>query len=428
MADFLTMPKMGFDMAEGTLVQWVKQEGDAVAEGDVVAIIETDKANVEVPAFKAGVLRKILVAAGSIVPVGKEIAIIGTADEDIQALIGEAAPVAPAAAAAPGAAPPVVAEAVATETPTAPTVEAGRVLASPVARRMADELGIDLRQVHGSGPGGRITKADLEAFIREPAQVTPAPAAPVPVAAITPSQTPGGVEYAVELVSPIRKTISRRMTESKQQYPHFYVTMEVDMEAAMALRQQMNAALAEEDRISVNDLVIKAAAIALRQYPHLNASLAGDEIHLHRRVNIGIAVALDSGLITTVVKDCDRKPLTRIAREARAMVARAREGRLQADDMVGGTFTISNLGMYGVDEFAAIINPPQAAILAVSAVRRVPVVNAAGEVVAGMRMKVTLSADHRVTDGAEVASFLQALRAVLEQPVRLLMSDGDAGA
>lgn len=420
MAELLTMPKMGFDMAEGTLVEWVKQEGDPVAEGDVVAIIETDKANVEVTAFKAGVLRKTLVAAGSIVPVGKEIAIIAAADEDIQALVGGEAPVAPAVEA-----PAAAAEAAAVE---APAAEPGRLLASPVARRMADELGIDLRQVRGSGPGGRIIKEDLEAFVREPAQVAPAPAAPVPSAAIAPSQAPGGVEYAVELLSPIRKTISRRMTESKQQFPHFYITMEVDIEAAMALRQQLNAALAEGDKISVNDLVVKAAALALRQFPHLNASLAGDEIHLHRRVNIGIAVALDNGLITTVVRDCDRKPLARIAREAKAMVARAREGRLQADDMVGGTFTISNLGMYGVDEFAAIINPPQAAILAVSAVRRVPVVDSEGNLVAGTRMKVTISADHRVTDGAEAASFLQALKAVLEQPVRLVLSDGDGGA
>jgi pyruvate dehydrogenase E2 component (dihydrolipoamide acetyltransferase) len=425
------MPKMGFDMAEGSLVEWVKQEGDPVAEGDVLAIIETDKANVEVTAFKAGVLRKILVGAGSIVPVGKEIAVIGTADEDIGALIGaEAAAEAagPAPAAAPAAAPEAALPTAAVEPPAAAVAEPGRLLASPVARRMADELGIDLRQVRGSGPGGRIIKEDLEAFVREPAQVAPAPAAPVPSAAIAPSQVPGGVEYAVELVSPIRKTISRRMTESKQQFPHFYITMGVDMEAAMALRQQLNAALPEDDKISVNDLVVKAAALALRQFPHLNASLVGDEIHLHRRVNIGIAVALDNGLITTVVKDCDRKPLARIAREAKAMVGRAREGRLQADDMVGGTFTISNLGMYGVDEFAAIINPPQAAILAVSAVRRVPVVDGAGNLVAGTRMKVTISADHRVTDGAEAASFLQALKAVLEQPVRLVLSDGDDGA
>ncbi|MGQ9500842.1 MAG: dihydrolipoamide acetyltransferase family protein [Anaerolineae bacterium] len=416
MAELLTMPKMGFDMAEGTLVQWLKKEGDTLAEGDVIAIIETDKANVEVTAFRSGVLRKILVESGTVVPVGEPIAIIGSADEDIQSLIQAqegAMPAKEAAEAVSEAVPPVVSVGV------APEIEVGRVLASPVARRMASELGIDLTQVRGTGPGGRIIKADIEAFVRASAREAPQPIVTPPLA--VPSQPPAGVEYAVELVTPIRKTISRRMTESKQQAPHFYITMEVDMEAAVALRQQLNALLPEEEKISINDMVIKAAAIALRQYPRINASLAGDEIHLHRQVNIGIAVALDNGLITVVIKDCDQKPLNRIAAETRAMVTRAREGRMQADDMVGGTFTISNLGMYGVEDFAAIINPPQAAILAVSAVRRVPVVNDAGDLVAGTRMKMTLSADHRVTDGAEAALFLQALKAALEQPMRLLI-------
>ncbi|PWH20756.1 MAG: hypothetical protein DDG58_01095 [Ardenticatenia bacterium] len=417
MAELLTMPKMGFDMAEGTLVQWVKKEGDTLSEGDVVAIIETDKANVEVTSFRSGVLRKILVESGTVVPVGKPIAIIGSADEDIQSLLQAQEGMVPAKGEA-----EVVSEA--EVPPTAgigavPEIEVGRVLASPVARRMASELGIDLTQVRGTGPGGRITKADIEAFVRESAREVPQPVVTPPPA--MPPQPSVGVEYAVELVTPIRKTISRRMTESKQQAPHFYITMEVDMEAAVELRRQLNALLPEEEKISINDMVIKAAAIALRQYPRLNASLAGDEIHLYRRVNIGIAVALDSGLITVVVKDCDQKPLSRIAVEARAMITRAREGRMQAEDIVGSTFTISNLGMYGVEDFAAIINPPQAAILAVGAVRRVPVVNDAGELVAGTRMKMTISADHRITDGAEAALFLQALKAVLEQPMRLLL-------
>ena len=416
MAELLTMPKMGFDMAEGTLVDWVKEEGDTLAEGDVLAIIETDKANVEVTAFKSGVLRKILVDAGTIVPVGKAIAVIGTADEDIRGLVGSEptlASKAETAQATTPAPPPTTPGAAAP-----PSGEAGRLLASPVARRMAQELGIDLSQVRGSGPGGRVIKEDIETYVRQPVPVMPKPG-PAPL--VTPSQAPGGVEYAVELLSPIRRTISRRMTESKQQAPHFYITTEVDMEAAMTLREQMNTLLSDEEKISVNDLIVKATAIALRQFPRLNASLVGEEIHSHRRVNIGLAVALDSGLITTVVKDCDQKPLGRIAQEARAMIARAREGRMLADDMVGGTFTISNLGMYGVEDFAAIINPPQAAILAVGAVRRVPVVHADGQLVAGTRMKMTVSADHRVSDGAEAASFLQALKAVLEQPMRLLL-------
>jgi pyruvate dehydrogenase E2 component (dihydrolipoamide acetyltransferase) len=361
-------------------------------------------------------LRKLLVDTGAIVPVGKAIAVIGTADEDIQSLLGpEAAPAAEAAA------PTVEPGAEAAPAPTEAIVaEAGRTLASPLARRMAQEIGIDLGQVRGSGPGGRVIKEDIEAFVRQRAEAPPKPAPPTPL--VTPSQVPVGIEYAVELFSPIRRTISRRMTESKQQAPHFYVTMEVDMEAAMALRQEMNALLPKDDKISVNDMIVKAVAIALRQYPRLNASLAGEEIHMHRQVNIGFAVALDSGLITTVVKGCDQKALADIAREARAMIGRAREGRMLADDIVGSTFTISNLGMYGVEDFAAIINPPQAAILAVGAVRRVPVANQAGQLVVGTRMKMTLSADHRVTDGAESASFLQALKAVLEQPMRLVIS------
>ncbi len=414
MAELLTMPKMGFDMAEGTLVEWVKKEGATLAQGDVVAIIETDKANVEVTAFRSGVLRKILVDSGRVVPVGEPIAVIGTADEDIQTLVSPRE-TPPAAEEAP---PPVALETepAPTEPVGLPAGEPGRLLASPVARRMAQELGIELSQVPGSGPGGRVIKADIEAYVRQPAQAAPAPAA-----AITPAQAAGGVEYAVELVSPIRRTISRRMTESKQQAPHFYITMDVDMEAAMELRQQLNTVLLEEEKISVNDLLIKGAAIALGQFPRLNASLAGDEIHLHRYVNIGIAVALDRGLITTVVKDCARKPLAQIAREAREMIVRAREGRVRADDLVGGTFTITNLGMYGVEDFAAIINPPQAAILAVGAVRRVPVVGEGGDLVAGTRAKMSISADHRVTDGAEAASFLKALKAVLEQPMRLVL-------
>jgi pyruvate dehydrogenase E2 component (dihydrolipoamide acetyltransferase) len=211
------------------------------------------------------------------------------------------------------------------------------------------------------------------------------------------------------------------MVESKQQAPHFYVTMDVDMEAAMALRKQLNTMMPEETKISVNDLLLKASAVALKAYPNLNASFAGDEIHVHNQVNIGIAVAREQGLLTTVVKDVDKKSLARIAEEAKALVSRAREGRMQADDMIGGTFTVSNLGMFGVDDFVAIINPPQAAILAVGAVQRVPVVNAEGEVVVGTRMKATISADHRVTDGAEAAQFLKELKEALEQPMRLVL-------
>jgi pyruvate dehydrogenase E2 component (dihydrolipoamide acetyltransferase) len=274
--------------------------------------------------------------------------------------------------------------------------------------------------MRGSGPGGRIIKRDIEAYLREqekaPQKVAPPP--PIP----TPSYEPALEAYRAEPLSPIRKTIARRMVESKQQAPHFYITMAVDMAAAMALRQQLNALLPENEKISANDLIVKAAALALKGFPRLNASFAGEEIRLHEEINIGIAVDRpESGLITTVIRDCDKKPLAQIAAEARELVSRAREGRMRAEDMIGATFTISNLGMFGVEDFIAIINPPQAAILAVGAIARVPVVNEEGELAVGTRMKVTLSADHRVTDGAEAARFLQALKATLEQPLRLLL-------
>jgi pyruvate dehydrogenase E2 component (dihydrolipoamide acetyltransferase) len=282
---------------------------------------------------------------------------------------------------------------------------------------MAEELGIDLTQVRGTGPNGRIIKRDIEAYLREMEKAPEKAPPPLP----TPSRAPAPEGIQVEPLTPMRRTIGRRMVESKQQAPHFYITYEIDMEAAMALRKELNALLSEDERISVNDLVIKAAAIALREFPRLNASFAGDEIHIHEQVNIGIAVAREAGLVTAVIRDCDRKSLTQIAREARELIRRVREGRMRPDDMVGSTFTISNLGMFGAEEFAAIINPPQAAILAVGAVRRVPVVTEDGELAVGTRMKVTISADHRVTDGAEAARFMQALKAALEQPLRLVL-------
>jgi pyruvate dehydrogenase E2 component (dihydrolipoamide acetyltransferase) len=420
MAELIKMPKLGFDMAEGVLQEWVKQVGDEVAEGDVIAIIETDKASVEVTAFLAGVLRETLVSDGDIVPVGDAIAVIGSADEelDLAALgVGKAeaeetsAPVAPVAE-------PVSGQATKPDIqlPTAET--GGRILASPVAMRMAAELGIDLNQVRGSGPDGRIIKRDIEARLLEREQ---APAKPAKPAILTPSTEPGLEAYEAEPLSPMRKTIGRRMVESKQQAPHFYVTMDVDMAAAMSLRKQLNELVPAEEKISVNDLIVKAAAIGLREFPKLNASFAGDEIRIHNEVNVGLAVARENGLLTVVIRDCDVKSLAEIAKDARDVIGRARDGRMRADDMVSGTFTISNLGMFGVDDFIAIINPPQAAILAVGAVQKVPVVDADGQLAVGTRMKMTISADHRVTDGAEAAQYLVAVKAALEQPLRLVL-------
>ena len=292
-------------------------------------------------------------------------------------------------------------------------------MASPVAMRMAGELGIDLRQVKGTGPMGRIIKRDIETYIQERDKAPQAAPPPPPIP--TPSYEPSGAEYTVEPLSGIRQTIGKRMTEAKQTAPHFYVTMDIDMDAAMALRSQLNALLPESDKISVNDLIQKACAVALRQFPRINAAWSPEGIRVQNQVNIGHAVARENGLVTAIVRDVDKKSLAQVARETRDLVGRARDGRMKPKEMVGGTFTISNLGMFEVDDFIAIINPPQAGILAVGAVQTVPVVNAEGQVVAGQRMKATISADHRVTDGAEAARFMQAVKKALEEPMRLLL-------
>jgi len=428
-AELITMPKLGFDMAEGLLQEWLKKPGEQITEGETLAIIETDKASVEVPAFRSGVLLQILIEAGTSVPIGTPIAVIGNEGETADmAAPGPGQPAttgAPAAEAArtaadsgqqAAAAADIVLPSAATEE--AVEVEGGRLAASPVAMRMAAELGIDLRQVKGTGPGGRIIKRDIETHLTEREKV-PAPAAPTP-SIPTPSFEPTMTGYAVVPLSPMRQTIGRRMVESKTQAPHFYITNEVDMAAAMALRSQLNALLAEDKKISVNDLIVKAAALALRQFPNLNASFAGTEIHVHEDVNIGIAVARETGLRTVVIRDCDTKSLAQIASDSRELVGRARDGRMKPDDMVGGTFTISNLGMFDVEHFIAIINPPQAAILAVGSVMQTPVV-VDGQLAVGTRMKMTISADHRVTDGAEAARFMQAITANLEQPMWLVL-------
>jgi len=418
-AELITMPKLGFDMAEGKLSEWLKKPGESITQGETILLVETDKATVEVPAFRAGVLLEILVEAGESVPIGTPVGVIGEAGEKVDldslGLDGQAAPqkAVEAAESTETAAPQEAAP-----EPVSPA-EDGRVLASPVALRMAAELGIELRQVQGTGPMGRVIKRDIETYVQE-RDKAPA-AAPSPPPMPTPSYEPSGAEFTVEALSGIRQTIGKRMTESKQNAPHFYVTMDIDMGPAMALRAQLNAVLPESDKISVNDLVQKAAAVALREFPKINAAWSAEGIRIQNQVNIGHAVARENGLVTAVVRDVDKKSLAQVARETRDLVARARDGRMKPDEMVGGTFTISNLGMFDVDEFIAIINPPQAAILAVGAVQKMPVVNAEGQIVAGTRMKATISADHRVTDGAEAAKFMQALKKALEEPVRLLI-------
>jgi pyruvate dehydrogenase E2 component (dihydrolipoamide acetyltransferase) len=471
MAEVVTMPKLGFDMREGTLVKWLKHEGDNVSKGDVIAEIETDKATVEVEAYASGVMKSLFAKEGDVLPIGEPIAVIGGADEnvDVEALKKSAQGAEEATTAQTGGAPTQAAPAVArpaepgpsaqpaevappqqpvqpvaaapltesvtplrrpeptgTEPPTTPVPTDGRagpqeaqsaaseasadeIKASPIARRIASERNVDLKQVTGSGPGGRITRRDIEAFLAQP-RPTPAPAAEAAKPPAFGEQRP---------LSKLRKIIAKRMVEAKQA-PHFYVTTEIDMAAAMQLRKDANALLDDAHKLSVNDVIVKAAAVALLEFPRLNASFDGDKIIIHPDINIGIAVALDDGLTTVVVRNADRKTLSQIAGETKTIVARTREGKNRPDDFEGVTFTTSNLGMYDVENFIAIINPPNAAILATGSVKDVPVV-VDGELRVGSRMKATISVDHRVSDGAEAARYMQALKRILEQPLRLVV-------
>jgi len=409
MADIVNMPKLGFDMAEGVLVRWVIAEGEAVKSGAALAEIETDKATVEVESSFEGVVRRHLVEQGASVPVGKPIAIIGQPDENIDGLISEAAPDEKPIEKKAEVIPPV--QTSPAEQPVAPMF--GRVRSSPLARRIAGMAGVNLAELKGSGPGGRIVRKDVEAY--HAAKKAPAgPPEPGLAAGATAPQ-----DVVVD-VNRLRAAIGRRMTESKQQLPHFYVTHQYKMDSLMAIRSQSNEFLPEEDKLSVNDFIIKAAALALRRYPNLNASLNGSQIIRRGQVNIGVAVSVEGGLLTVVCKNADQKPLRQISAETRAMVGRARQGKVRPDDIEGSTFSISNLGMYDVESFVAIINPPETAILAVGSARQVPVVEN-GALAIGWRMNATLSADHRITDGAEAAQFMQALAEYLEKPLQLML-------
>jgi pyruvate dehydrogenase E2 component (dihydrolipoamide acetyltransferase) len=479
------MPKMGDGMEEGTLLRWLKEVGQEVAEGEPLAEIETDKVSLEIEATEAGVLTKTLVGEGDVVPIGSPIATIG---EDAAAAAPAAPAPAPASAAdadapdraaasgangraptaddapederlfspaarrgdADGAAvdaeaPPAngAALAAAAPAPVAPARAAGeRLRASPLVKRLAAEHGIDLEGVVGTGPGGRIVKENIAHLLTgapQAAPTAPAPAPtpaapeqpaptpePTPVAASTPAApiaAPAGRPAGVPReMSRIRRTTGRRMTESKQAAPHFYVTAEVDMAPARLFREQVNAQVGDDaSKVSFNDLIVKAAALALREFPNLNASLEGDRLVDHPNIDVNIAVAIEGGLIAPFVPDADQKSLGTIARMAKDLIGRARSGGLTPEEFQGGTFTVSNLGMYDVEEFIAIINPPQAAILAVGSIKETPVV-ANGEIAVGHRMNVTLSADHRVTDGAEVARCLQAIKRYLENPMLLALS------
>lgn len=406
MADIVIMPKLGFDMAEGTLVRWVKKEGEKIAKGDVIAEIETDKATVEVESGFTGVVRRLLVEQGTVLPVNAPIAVIGTKDEDISDLLDfKTFSIVDA-----GSEKMVIIEEHAelnssslAET-TLPDGKTSRRKISPLARRLAEEKGIPLDKLHGSGPGGRIIRQDVDGLKNEK----------------TTTQVHGSPGDNKVMISKLRQIIGRRMVESKQEIPHFYVTCNYDVERLLDLRAQYNAAISEGEKLSVNDFVVKATALALHEFPNLNSSLVDGSILQHGSINIGIAVAVEGGLLTIVCRDADSKPLKQISQDTRQMVARARSGKVKPDDIEGSTFSLSNLGMFDVDGFVAIINPPEAAILALGSAQELAIVNN-GEIRAGWRMKATISVDHRISDGAEAARFMQALGKYLEEPVRLLM-------
>ena len=410
MATNIVMPKMGYDMREGTVVKWHKSEGEEVARGEVIADIETDKATVEFEAYTSGVLRRIVANEGVAIPVGELIAIIAGADEVIEEGPEDLTAGSPPETPGPEpVAPPTQARAETTPLPaTAPPArDGGRLLASPIARRLAQEQGIDLALITGTGPGGRIVEKDVLEF--SPAAVPPSPAA---IAA-----APSGERIDL---SRMRQAIARVTVDSKREAPHFYVTAEVDMDKAMSLRRDLNDALPAENRVSVNDLILKACAIVLGQYPKFNGSFQGDHLRLNSSINIGIAIALEAGLIVPGISNCQDKCLQELAAASKDLIARANSGTLRNEEYSGTTFSISNLGMFDVDSFAAIIFPPHAAVLAVGTVKSQPVVRD-GELAVGQVMKATLSTDHRVADGAEAAQFLVEVKKLLESPISLLL-------
>jgi pyruvate dehydrogenase E2 component (dihydrolipoamide acetyltransferase) len=405
----IIMPKMGDAMEEGTLVRWLKQEGEPVKEGEPIAEIATDKATIELEAPASGILRGIRVLEGATVPINTPLAYILTEGETLpeESKRDGATP-------APAAAPQVVAPPSEVKAAYAPAAEE-RIKASPLARKIAQEHGIDLRLLQGTGPQGRIVERDVLAYLEKMRPPAPAPVAAPPV---PPTPAPAGAART-EPLNRLRQITAQRTTEAKQTIPHFYLTMEIDMEEALALRAKLNS-MEESFRISVNDMIVKACAVALEKHPIVNASYREGQLVYPDGIHIGIAVASEEGLLVAVVRHCEGKSLRRIAQEAQTLVQKAREGKLLPDEMTGNTFTVSNLGMFDIDEFSAIINPPASAILAVGAVKKVPVVLEDGSIQPRARMKVTLSCDHRVLDGATGARFLQELKRVLENPVLMM--------
>ncbi len=412
MAKIIGLPKLSPTMEEGTLVAWIKKEGDAVDVDDLLAEVETDKATMEFRSFDRGVLLKILVPEGETLEPDVPVAIIGKAGEDISGLIAEveagaASKSAPESASVPESAPESAPASVPESAPVSGVATEGRVLSSPLVRRLARERSIDLRAVQGSGPRGRIVKRDIDSFEEG--------------ASISFSTTAERLPPRVVKASSMRRTIARRLTESTQTTPHYYLTIDVDIAPLADARKAMNAELeAVGKKVSLNDLIIKAAAVALRGVPEVNASWLGKEIHYHQVVDISIAVAVEDGLMTPVLRDADRKGVAQIAEEVRDLAERARDKKLQPEDMSNGTFSISNLGMFGIEAFTAVINPPEGAILAVGTIRHEPVVED-GAIVPGRRMRFTMSCDHRLIDGATGAKFMAAFKRIVESPLNMLL-------
>ncbi|MFL1378377.1 MULTISPECIES: dihydrolipoamide acetyltransferase family protein [unclassified Nocardiopsis] len=431
------MPRLSDTMEEGVISTWVKKVGDKVASGDVLVEIETDKAVMEYEAYEDGFLVKQSVSEGETVPIGAVIGVIGDSpdaapdDSGAPAAEDEAEEKAEAPAGAEAAAP---AEPAAEEAPApaeAPSGDGERPRTSPLARRLAKEYGLDITRIQGSGPRGRIVRADIEAAAKEgtgaAAPAAPAPAAqaaPAAAAATPASQAPSfddGRDSEEVPVGNIRKVIARRLTESKQQVPHFYLRRTIDAEALKTFRGQINEQLASTGaKISFNDLIVKASATALKLHPAVNSSWVDGKLLKHGRINVGVAVAVDTGLVVPVLHDTDKATLSEISGRTRELAGKARDGKLKPQEMSGGTFSVSNLGMFGVDSFSAVINPPEAAILAVGAMRQEAVV-VDGEVAVRNRISLELSVDHRAVDGAVGAAFLKDLAEILEEPMRIIL-------
>ena len=464
MAQIIGLPKLSPTMEEGVLIRWTKKEGDKVSPGDLVAEVETDKANMDFNIEDDGVLLKLLVKEGDTVKLGAPVAILGKAGEDVSALIAQAKagggggapgkPEAPKQAATPPArgaedsanaptaakAPPAAAEAAkpvtATAGPAAPP-SGGRLLASPLAKSLAIELGIDLRQVQGSGPGGRIVERDVRtaatgtlgngraARAAEDHEEEAGPASDTTTQALAvrparPRMPDQNTDYEDVPASNMRRRIAARLTEAKRDIPHFYLQRQVDAAPLLAFRARLNELLGDRGKVSVNDLVIKAVALALRRVPECNAAWEGDSIRRFHRVHVGVAIAIEDGLVTPVVRDADQKGIGAIAIEVKDLAERAKKRGLKGHEITGSTFTVSNLGMFGIERFTAILNPPEAGILAIGATLDVPVVDK-GVVVAGKRMTVSMSCDHRVIDGALGARWLQAFAELIEKPESLAL-------